>query len=304
MNSFDLRLTCSLLSTAALMIVFGMPSVRAETVESSSLDSQYEWQDVSTSAESLKLPSTEVESTLATDTAPVLSITDEATLTSLSASTLTPTSATVISAEEIVEATATPIDETAFRVTISELNLTTDTGKTLPDTTTQNLAQETVPPAEPFDIDTTDIDPGRATRSGSSYIGVGGNIGLGDGDTALGETSFAVFSKIGLTSNISVRPSVLIEDEPTILIPVTLDFVPAVTDVTADLTEDTGFRIAPYIGAGIAISTGDDSSVDFLATGGVDLPLNEQITATASLSASLFDNPAVGLLLGVGYNFR
>jgi hypothetical protein len=55
------------------------------------------------------------------------------------------------------------------------------------------------------------LSPGRATRRGSSYIGVGGNIGLG-GNTTLSEGSFAVISKIGLSNNFSVRPSALIGD--------------------------------------------------------------------------------------------
>mgnify|MGYP001033083180 CR=1 FL=1 len=171
-----------------------------------------------------------------------------------------------------------------------------------------NLAQDTEPapdaPEEPFEIDTEDVEVGRATRSGSSYIGIGGNLGIGDGDTALGETSFSVFSKVGLTSNISVRPSVLIEDDPTILLPLTLDFTPGVTETSAEITDDINSKVAPFIGAGVAISAGDDSSVDLLATGGVDIPLSDRFTATASINASLFDNPAVGLLLGIGYNFR
>ncbi|MBE9182388.1 hypothetical protein IQ268_27965 [Oculatella sp. LEGE 06141] len=166
---------------------------------------------------------------------------------------------------------------------------------------------DTVPPAdaptEPFDVDTQGVAPGRTTRSGPSYIGIGGNIGIGDGDTALGDSSFAVFSKVGLTSNLSVRPAVLIEDNPTILLPVTLDFIPAVTDVTENISGDLGLRVSPYIGAGIAISTGDDSTVDFLATGGVDVPISDRISATAAVNATLFDNPAVGLLIGVGLNF-
>lgn len=147
------------------------------------------------------------------------------------------------------------------------------------------------------------ISPGRATRSGQSYIGIGGNIGLGDGDTALGEGSFAAFSKIGLTRNISVRPSVLINDNPTILLPVTFDFVPGVTELTENVSEEIGFRVSPFIGAGAAISTGDDGSVDFLATGGVDVPLGDNFTGVAAVNVSLFDDPAVGLLLGVGINF-
>lgn len=147
------------------------------------------------------------------------------------------------------------------------------------------------------------ITPGRATRSGASYVGIGGNIGLGDGETALGEGSFAAFSKIGLTRNISVRPSILINDNPTILLPVTFDFIPGVTQVTENVSEEVGLRISPFVGAGAAISTGDDGSVDFLATAGVDVPLGRRFTGVAAVNASLFDDPAVGLMLGVGINF-
>ncbi|MBD1996376.1 hypothetical protein H6G00_07070 [Leptolyngbya sp. FACHB-541] len=147
------------------------------------------------------------------------------------------------------------------------------------------------------------VTPGRSTRSGPSYLGVGGNIGLGDGDTALGEGSFAVFSKIGLTSFLSVRPAVLFSDDPTILVPVTFDFIPGVTDVTEDVSGELGLRVSPYVGGGVAISTGDDGSVDFLLSGGVDVPITSRITATAAVNATVFDNPAVGLMLGVGYNF-
>lgn len=147
------------------------------------------------------------------------------------------------------------------------------------------------------------VTPGTATRSGSSYIGVGGNIGLGDGDTALGDGSFAIFSKIGLTDIISVRPAVLFSDDPTILIPVTFDFIPGVTGVTEDLSGRLGLRISPYIGGGVAISTGGGDAFDFLLSGGVDVPLTPQFTATAAVNATLFNNTAVGLLLGLGYNF-
>ena len=68
---------------------------------------------------------------------------------------------------------------------------------------------------------------------------------------------------------------------------------------------------SPYVGAGIAINTGnsddndddDDSDVGFLLSAGIDFPLNRQFTATASVNAGFFDEAEVGLLLGVGYNF-
>jgi hypothetical protein len=145
--------------------------------------------------------------------------------------------------------------------------------------------------------------PGRTTRSGPSYIGIGGNIGLGSGSTAIGEGSFAIFSKVGLTTNISIRPSLFVSDNPTILLPVTLDFFPLITDATAAASRSTGFRISPYIGLGPVISTGDDFSVDLLLTGGLDIPVTDRFTATAAVNASVIDNPAVGLMLGIGYNF-
>jgi hypothetical protein len=173
---------------------------------------------------------------------------------------------------------------------------TTTPGTTTPGTTTPtDTAPDTTTPNTTTPI--TDVSPGRATRSGSSYIGIGGNIGLGTGDTALGEGSFAVISKIGLTRYFSVRPTVFIDDDPTILIPLTYDLLPI------GVPGRTGFSVAPYLGAGAAISVGDDSAVDFLLTGGVDVPLSPQFTATAAVNVTAFDNTAVGLLIGIGYNF-
>lgn len=157
---------------------------------------------------------------------------------------------------------------------------------------------------EDVEEEVEEVDPGTATRSSPSYIGVGLNVGLGDGGSSLGDESFLVLSKIGLLPYLSVRPSVAIEDDVTILLPVTYDFAPDAFDFTEAAGEEIGVRIAPYLGAGIAINTEDDASVDFLTTAGVDVPFSEQFTGIAAVSVSLFDDPAVGLQLGVGYNFR
>ncbi len=139
------------------------------------------------------------------------------------------------------------------------------------------------------------VQPGRATRSGSSYIGVGGNIGL-TGDTRLGEGSFAVISKIGLAQNLSARPAALVGDNTVFLVPLTVDF-------PQENLEITQVNVAPYIGGGVAISTGRDSTVGALISGGVDVPLSPQITATGGVNVSFIDETDVGLLVGVGYNF-
>ncbi len=139
------------------------------------------------------------------------------------------------------------------------------------------------------------FEPGRATRSGSSYIGVGGNIGL-TGDTRVGESSFAVISKIGLTQNLSARPAALVGDNTVFLVPLTVDF-------PQENLEITQLNVAPYIGGGVAISTGRDSTVGALISGGVDVPLSPQITATGGVNVTFIDRTDVGILLGVGYNF-
>jgi len=58
------------------------------------------------------------------------------------------------------------------------------------------------------------------------------------------------------------------------------------------------------MGVGAAIRTGDTSNTAVLVTGGIDVPLNSSLTATASVNAGFFDKTDVGVLLGVGYNFR
>lgn len=142
-----------------------------------------------------------------------------------------------------------------------------------------------------------EVSPGRATRGGSSYVGVAGNIGLG-GDSALSEGSFAVISKLGLTRNFSVRPSAVFGDDTTILVPITLDL----TRRRADAAGQT-FGISPYVGAGVAIEASDDADFGLLLTGGIDVPLGSRFTATGAVNAAFLDQTDVGLLLGVGFNF-
>ncbi|WP_414551499.1 fasciclin domain-containing protein [Anabaena sp. CCY 0017] len=144
----------------------------------------------------------------------------------------------------------------------------------------------------------TPIDPGAATRGGSSYVGVAGNIGI-SGNSTLSESNYAVISKIGLTNKISVRPSVIFGGDTMFLVPVTLDFSPR----SADPLGGQQLSISPYLGAGVAINTGGGSDVGLLLSGGVDLPLGDRFTATGTVNAAFLDRTDIGLLLGIGYNF-
>ena len=147
----------------------------------------------------------------------------------------------------------------------------------------------------PKKVAQTDINPGGATRGGSSYIGIAGNIGL-TGGRALGDTNFTVISKIGVLNSISVRPSVVIGGDTTFLIPITYDIRPLSIPITSST-----IPISPYLGGGVAVAT--NGNVGPLITAGIDVPVSPQFTATAAVNVGFLSDTNVGLLIGVGYNF-
>ncbi len=141
------------------------------------------------------------------------------------------------------------------------------------------------------------VEPGRATQGGRSYIGIGGNVGL-SGGTGIGKGGFLINSKIGLTRNISVRPSVIIGDSTDFLIPITYDLVLE----SADPFQPIPF--APFIGGGVAFTTESNNDVGFLLTGGADFPLSKNFVANATVNAGFYgDTTSIGIGLGVGYQF-
>ena len=170
---------------------------------------------------------------------------------------------------------------------------------TNPDTT------PTTPGNYPYDTNpsqtnpTPGFEPGRATRGGASYVGIGGNIGLSGGETALGVGNFSVISKIGLTNSLSVRPSAMIGDNTTFLVPLTYDF----PSQQREISTRTIPPFAPYVGAGVAVSTGDDSDVGPMLTAGVDVPIDSRFTATGAVNVGFVNDTSTGVVLGVGYNF-
>jgi hypothetical protein len=177
---------------------------------------------------------------------------------------------------------------------------TQPTTPTYPTTEPTTPTTEPTTPTTPTQTDPGTVEPGRSTRGGSSYIGVGGNIGLGGGDTALGLGNFTVFSKIGFTEAISARPAVIFGDSTAILIPVTYDFVTQSTGIETEALS----AFAPYVGGGLAIATGDNSDVAPMITAGADVPIGNQFTANAGVNVGFFDSTSVGLTIGVGYNFE
>lgn len=160
------------------------------------------------------------------------------------------------------------------------------------------VTPELAPTEQPDDaqVAQVDIDPGIPTVAGSSYIGIAGNIGL-DGETSLGDGSFAVISKIGLINNISARPSVVLGNDTIFLVPLTFDLSILPVDAFSE-----ALPLSPYLGGGVAISTGDEDDVGPLVTAGIDYGLTPQFTATVAVNVGFLDDTNVGLLIGVGYN--
>ncbi len=159
-------------------------------------------------------------------------------------------------------------------------------------TTAQDLlAQEPSSPSEVFQ----DIRPGSVTRSGYSYVGIGGNIGIIRGASAAGDGSFVILSKIGLNRYLSVRPSIFFGRDVSLMVPLTYDF-----SIKGEIVE--GYPIAPFIGAGLAF-TFDDDVLSGLVTAGIDVPVTRNLTATVSTNFTVFNEFALGVLIGIGYNF-
>lgn len=157
--------------------------------------------------------------------------------------------------------------------------------------TAQALEEEEGPPQP------RGFQVGRATQGGPSYIGVGINLGT-LGDSALGDTSFAVVSKVGLSEAFSVRPGVVTNftDDATFLLPLTYDFVPLRFS-----TSEQSLKFAPYVGGGVAITT--DGETGLLLTGGLDVPVTSRWTVTANANAGFLDDVDVSVVTAVGYNF-
>lgn len=126
-----------------------------------------------------------------------------------------------------------------------------------------------------------------------AYIGVGGNLGIGDSDTALSDFGFVVLSKLSLGPRFALRPAAVIAEKQTsFLVPLTYVF---------NVYEVGGFRFQPFVGAGADIPT--DGDVGLLLDAGVDVPISRDFTLNATTNLRVTDDFGFGLVVGVGYNF-
>ncbi|MFQ4135527.1 hypothetical protein PGN35_004335 [Nodosilinea sp. PGN35] len=146
---------------------------------------------------------------------------------------------------------------------------------------------------------TSSIDLAQAPAPGTvavspAYLGVGGNIGLGNrGDSALSSFGFNIISKISLGPRFSVRAgATATNDRWGFTIPVTYNFNPVTYG---------GFLAQPYVGAGVEIPTSGD--IGLLVNAGADIPISSNFTLNAVSNFRLTSGFALGISLGVGYNF-
>jgi hypothetical protein len=142
-----------------------------------------------------------------------------------------------------------------------------------------------------------DIELGRLAKSNYSFLGVGVNVGFDSEGFTIGDTGFAVDSKIALTSNISIRPSAIFADESAFLLPISYDF---------RFQDKETFEynpITPYLGVGAYATTDDNNEFGFLATGGLDYKLSDSFIANTHINVGFGDETEVGLVFSVGYIF-
>ncbi len=137
-----------------------------------------------------------------------------------------------------------------------------------------------------------------------NYLGIGGSLGLIEdefGDFG----AFAVTGKLRLFpiidsreggTDLSLRPSMIVGEDVSFAIPVTLDLrLPPFQNTDTD-------AVVPYFGPGVLITTGDNSAFKFLMAAGLDVPIGA-FTTNAQLNVGFLDETALGLTLSVGYNF-
>jgi hypothetical protein len=167
-----------------------------------------------------------------------------------------------------------------------------------PSPTAPSSTEPQFPSAEQVKPNPSTIDPGRRTRSGSSYVGVGANVG-GFGNTSVGSPGLMLYSKVGLTRYFSVRPAVVTDfsNDATFILPATFDLAP----IRLGSVGSNAISVAPYIGGGATVTTDGDARA--LLTGGVDVPINSRFTATLGINTTFGDDVDLGGFIGVGYNF-
>ena len=137
-----------------------------------------------------------------------------------------------------------------------------------------------------------------AQSAPSSYIGVGGAIGLGGNTTSLGTGGVAILTKVGFTENLSLHDVTVLfgGGAATSMIILTADF---------PIRNGSGQTvISPFVGGGAMLRYAEGLYISPAVSGGVDVPLSNNLTGTLRINAGFPSNrnADIGVLIGAGYN--
>lgn len=232
----------------------------------------------------------------------VAEVTTDAAVQTVVEDAVQPSSSPVVPAVEstAVEATETEVVETPVA---DEAKLLIEPTATVsePSAIVVNTTDfQSIPSTESFQAPTYDegVDVAQVTRGsyGSvspAYLGIGGNLGIGDADSAVGDFGFAVVSKISLGPRFSVRPSFLLSERfSNFTVPITFNL---------NTMRLGGFRFQPYIGGGVDVPFNGNTA--FLVNAGADVPISRDFTLNTNANWRVTSGFALGVTFGLGYNF-
>jgi hypothetical protein len=232
----------------------------------------------------------------------VAEVTTDTAVQTIVKETVQPSSSPLVPAVEstAVEATETEVVETPVA---DEAKLLIEPTATVsePSAIVVNTTDfQSIPSTESFQAPTYDegVDVAQVTRGsyGSvspAYLGIGGNLGIGDADSAVGDFGFAVVSKISLGPRFSVRPSFLLSERfSNFTVPITFNL---------NTMRLGGFRFQPYIGGGVDVPFNGNTA--FLVNAGADVPISRDFTLNTNANWRVTSGFALGVTFGLGYNF-
>ena len=202
-----------------------------------------------------------------------------------------------------VQAGATEVTEAVQTPVATEAKLLTEPTATViepsaPDASTTNF--QSIPSSEAFqaptynqELEVAQVSRGSYGSVSPAYLGIGGNLGIGDADSAVGDFGFAVVSKISLGPRFSVRPSFLLSERfSNFTVPLTFNL---------NTMQLGGFRFQPYIGGGVDIPFNGNTA--FLVNAGADVPISRDFTLNTNANWRVTSGFALGVTFGLGYNF-
>jgi len=125
-----------------------------------------------------------------------------------------------------------------------------------------------------------------------AYLGVAGNVGFGDPDSAIGDFGVNVISKISLGPRFALRPGFFISERFTnFAVPITYNF---------NTSSIRGVRFQPYVGAGVDVPFNGNTAL--MLNAGADVPISRAFTLNAATNVRVTSGFGLGISLGVGYN--